>query len=81
MPQLSDKEAVKRGVKVGSYYKKARERYARRKHGEGATWGGRRYNKQADPIVRKKTYPGAKAEHTQRFTTEKKFGLTRGKVK
>jgi len=76
--QLSDREATRRGVSTLRYRKRARNRYAEKHWGTGAKWGGRRYNKQANPIPGDKSY-GARKEHAERFKTERDFGLTRGK--
>ena len=73
---LSKEERRKRGLRTESRYLEGEKTYQweRKEHSK---WGGRRFNKQADPIHRP-SKSGAKVEIEQRIETEKKHGIKRG---
>ena len=79
---LSKEERRKRGLRTEKRYIRGQETYEweRKQKGTGGKWGGRRYNKQADPVVRP-SKSGAKAEIEHRFETEKGYGIKRGNPK
>jgi len=76
---LSKEERRKRGLRTESRYLEGEKTYQWERR-ERSKWGGRRFNKQADPVVRK-SKSGAKVEIEQRIEEEKKWGIKRGDPK